>query len=100
MNPGDIVSGWDVIEVHSRATSSLAAQFLGSMRRRFPFPIRAIQVDGGSEFQAAFETACQQLGIRLFRTAAALSQAQPVTSRGHSAHIQRSSTNCMTASWT
>ena len=62
----DMVSRWDVIEVHTRATSSLAAQFLGSMRRRFPFPIRAVQVDGGSEFQAAFETACQQLGIRLF----------------------------------
>ncbi len=62
----DVVSRWDVIEVHSRATSSLAAQFLGLMRRRFPFPIRAVQVDGGSEFQAAFETACRQLGIRLF----------------------------------
>ena len=63
----DVVSRWDVREVvHTRATSSLAAQFLGSMRRRFPFPIRAVQVDGGSEFQAAFETACQQLGIRLF----------------------------------
>ena len=61
-----VVSRWDMIEVHSRATSSLAAQFLGLMRRRFPFPIRAVQVDGGSEFQAAFETACRQLGIRLF----------------------------------
>ena len=62
----DVVSRWDVIEVHTRATSTLAAQFLDSMRRRFPFPIKAIQVDGGSEFQAAFETACRDLGIRLF----------------------------------
>ena len=62
----DVVSRWDVLEVHTRATSSLAAQFLHSMRRRFPFPIKAIQVDGGSEFQAAFEAACQDLGIRLF----------------------------------
>lgn len=31
-----------------------------------PVPIRAIQVDGGSEFAAAFEQACQQQGIRLF----------------------------------
>ena len=44
----DVVSRWDVIEVHTRATSTLAAQFLDSMRRRFPFPIKAIQVDGGS----------------------------------------------------
>lgn len=62
----DVVSRWDVIEVHTRATSTLAAQFLGSMRRRFPFPIRAIQVDGGSEFMAAFESACQEFGIKLF----------------------------------
>lgn len=62
----DVVSRWDVLEVHTRATSTLAAQFLGTMRRRFPFPIRAVQVDGGSEFQAAFETACRDFGIRLF----------------------------------
>ena len=62
----DVVSRWDVIEVHTRATSSLAAQFLHVMRRRFPFPIKAVQVDGGSEFQAAFESACRDLGIRVF----------------------------------
>lgn len=62
----DVVSRWDVLEVHTRATSTLAAQFLDSMRRRFPFPIKAIQVDGGSEFQAAFESACQDHGIKLF----------------------------------
>ncbi len=33
---------------------------------RCPFPIRAVQVDGGSEFMAAFEEGCQALGIRLF----------------------------------
>jgi hypothetical protein len=31
-----------------------------------PFPIRAVQVDGGSEFAAEFEQACQQRGLRLF----------------------------------
>ena len=31
-----------------------------------PFPVRAIQVDSGSEFQAVFEEACQARGIRLF----------------------------------
>lgn len=31
-----------------------------------PFPVHAIQVDGGSEFQAAFEMECQRRGIRLF----------------------------------
>ena len=36
------------------------------MRKRFPFPIKAVQVDGGSKFQAVFESACQDLGIKLF----------------------------------
>jgi len=62
----DVISRWDVLEVHTRATSALAAGFLGSLRQRLPFPIKAIQVDGGSEFQAGFEQACQDLGIKLF----------------------------------
>jgi len=31
-----------------------------------PFPIKAIQVDGGSEFQDAFERECQKRSIKLF----------------------------------
>jgi len=31
-----------------------------------PFPVRAVQVDGGSEFAAEFEEACQRRGLRLF----------------------------------
>jgi len=62
----DVVSRWDVLEVHQRATAALAAQFLDTMQARLPFPLRAVQVDGGSEFYADFETACQQRGIRLF----------------------------------
>lgn len=31
-----------------------------------PFPVRAVQVDGGSEFHAEFETECQRRRIRLF----------------------------------
>ncbi len=62
----EVVSRWDVIEAYRRATSITATQFLATWQRRMPVPIRAIQVDGGSEFAAAFEQACQQQGIRLF----------------------------------
>ena len=62
----DVVSRWDVLEVHTRATSASAARFLDSVERRLPFPLKAIQVDGGSEFQAHFESACQERGIKLF----------------------------------
>ena len=62
----DMVSKWDVVEAHNRATSTTAAQFLSSLLERAPFPIKAIQVDGGSEYQANFEQECQSKGIRLF----------------------------------
>ena len=62
----DVVSRWDVIEVHGRATSTAASLFLETLQRRLPFPLRALQVDGGSEFAALFEDACQRRGIRLF----------------------------------
>jgi transposase InsO family protein len=62
----DVIARWDVVETYGRATSVTATQFLATLTRRMPMPIRAIQVDGGSEFAAAFEQACQQRGIRLF----------------------------------
>ncbi len=62
----DVVSRWDVLEVHTRATAKAAASFLDAIEARTPFPVRAIQVDGGSEFQADFETECQRRRIRLF----------------------------------
>lgn len=62
----DVVSRWDVLEVHHRATASLAAQFLDTLLQRMPFPVRALQVDGGSEFYAEFETACLEKGLPLF----------------------------------
>jgi len=62
----DVVSRWDVLEVHRRATSTAATLFLDTLERRLPFPLRALQVDGGSEFAAVFEEACRQRGLRLF----------------------------------
>jgi transposase InsO family protein len=62
----DVVSRWDVMEVQTKATSATAVGFLETLAKRMPFPIKALQVDGGSEFQAVFEEACQERGIRLF----------------------------------
>ncbi|HEV2175858.1 MAG TPA: integrase core domain-containing protein [Terriglobia bacterium] len=62
----DMISRWDVIEVHRRATATAATLFLDTLQRRLPFPLRALQVEGGSEFAAVFEEACQQRGLRLF----------------------------------
>jgi transposase InsO family protein len=62
----DTVSRWDVLEVATRASAATAGRFLDCLQRRSPFSIRAIQVDGGSEFQAEFERECQRRGILLF----------------------------------
>jgi putative transposase len=47
-------------------TSFAASQMLDTIMERMPTPPRVIQVDGGSEFKAVFERACQQRGVRLF----------------------------------
>ena len=62
----EMVSRWDVVEVRTRATANTATGFLSTLPARMPFPVRAIQVDGGSEFQAGFEQACHERDIRLF----------------------------------
>jgi transposase InsO family protein len=62
----DIVSRWDVLGAYTRATANTAAHFLDALQGRSPFPVKAIQVDGGSEFKAEFEAACQARGLRLF----------------------------------
>ncbi len=62
----DVVSRWDVLGVYTRASATTAALFLDDIQQRAPFPIKAIQVDGGSEFKAGFEAACKERDIRLF----------------------------------
>lgn len=62
----DVISRWDVIEVHTALSAALAARFLDACQSRMPFRIKALQVDGGSEFKSVFEEACQQRGLKLF----------------------------------
>jgi transposase InsO family protein len=62
----DVISRWDVIQAHPRATAQSASEFLETLLHRMPFPVRALQVDGGSEFAAQFEQSCQQRGLHLF----------------------------------
>lgn len=39
----------------ARATSRTAKEFLDTVQKNMPFNIRAIQVDGGSEFYSEFD---------------------------------------------
>ena len=62
----EVISRWDVLEVHQRATANTVAEFLDTLLARMPFRVKAIQMDGGSEYRAGFEEACQRLGLKLF----------------------------------
>ena len=78
----DVISRWDVVEVHRRGTSLAAARFLDTLLDRVPFPVKALQVDGGAEFAAEFELACQQKELPLF--------VLPPKSPKLNAHVERS----------
>jgi transposase InsO family protein len=62
----DVTSKWNVLSVYRKATATTATDFLDILAERMPFQVKAIQVDGGAEFEALFETECQRRGIKLF----------------------------------
>ena len=62
----DVVSRVAVVGVRATASAGTARSFLDDLIARMPVPVQAIQVDGGSEFMASFETACQDRGIALY----------------------------------
>jgi putative transposase len=60
------VAKWTVAKAFRRATAKAASLFLDKVLAEMPFPVQAIQVDGGSEFKAEFEEACQAKQIPLY----------------------------------
>lgn len=44
----DLVTRFSLAQVHTRATANLAAGFLSALVTKAPFPIRAVQVEGGA----------------------------------------------------
>lgn len=60
------VARWTVAKAFRRATAAAASRFLDKVIAEMPFPVEAIQVDGGSEFKAEFETACRDKAIALY----------------------------------
>ena len=62
----DPVAKWTIGAVFTRATAACAASLLDKRVAEAPFAIKAIQVDGGSEFKAEFEQACRAKGLDLY----------------------------------
>jgi len=62
----DVVSRYGVVGVRGTATAGTAKEFLAEVHARMPFGIKAIQIDGGSEFMAEFEVECQVQQVPLW----------------------------------
>ncbi len=84
----DVISRWDVVQAHTRATAATATAFLDTLLKRLPFPPRALQVDGGSEFAAQFEVECQRRGIPLFVLPPRSPKLKGSVERAHRTHTE------------
>ena len=84
----DVISRWDVLEAHRQATATTAAHFLDTLQQRLPFPLKALQVDGGSEFAAQFEAECQRQGIQLFVLPPRSPKLNGCVERAHRTHTE------------
>jgi len=84
----DMISRWDVLQASQRATANTAKAFLESVEQRLPFPLKAVQVDGGSEFMAEFEQACQDKNIRLFVLPPRSPKLNGCVERAHRTHVE------------
>ena len=62
----DPVAKWTLARVATRASAQSATALLDKLIAEAPFPIGGIQVDGGSEFRAEFETACKDKNLVLY----------------------------------
>lgn len=87
----DVVSRCAVLGIRAQATAGTATAFLDELVDRMPFPVQAIQVDGGSEFMAGFEHACEDRGIRLY--------VLPVRSPKLNGRVERMNGTCRREFW-
>jgi transposase InsO family protein len=62
----DPFAKWTVARPCRRATAKNAAAFLDKVVAEMPYPVKVVQIDGGSEFMAEFEQACADKNIILY----------------------------------
>jgi putative transposase len=84
----DVISKWDVIEARRRATATTAKEFIETLEQRMPFRVKALQVDGGSEFYSDFEEECQRRKIRLFVLPPKSPKLNGCVERAHRTHTE------------
>jgi len=84
----DVISRWNVVGAYTRATANTATDFLDKLEERMPFGVKAIQVDGGSEFEAIFEEECQRRGINMFVLPPRSPKLNGAVERAHRTHTE------------
>ena len=84
----DVVSRWDVVAIRSRATSVTAKAMLEEVLERMPFVVKALQVDGGSEFMKEFEEECRARGIALYVLPPRSPKLNGQVERAHRTHLE------------
>ncbi len=84
----DVISRWNTVSVYSRATATTATLFLDALEKRMPFPVKAIQVDGGAEFEAVFEEECHRRDIKLFVLPPRSPKLNGAVERAHRTHTE------------
>ena len=62
----DPFAKWTVGQPYKRATAKSAAECLTRVRAQMPDPVKAVQIDGGSELMAEFEQACADAKIPIY----------------------------------
>jgi len=62
----DPVARFTAAKAFTSKSAGCAKNFLEKLLVAFPFKVKGIQVDGGSEFMAEFEQACKDNGLALF----------------------------------
>jgi len=62
----DPLARFTAAKAFTTASAGCAKNFLDKLLGAFPFQVTGIQVDGGSEFRAEFEQACQDNAIALY----------------------------------
>ena len=60
------VARWTIAKAFNRGTAAAAKLFLDKLVDDLPFKLEGIQVDGGSEFMAEFETECARRKLKLY----------------------------------
>jgi putative transposase len=77
-----------VVAAYPSASAKNARDFLEKLIERTPFEVKAIQVDGGSEFMAEFEAACREFGVKLFVLPPRSPKLNGQVERAHRSHVQ------------